>query len=138
MSRGRGLKPLAERFYDYFDRLLELGVYRARPTLAEVSAHRDLAGMTGEDIRRVWPEVLEIELSREDHKEYVELFKLLENDEVQRLLNGECEQRTSLRPANRRDHPLRRQSSLRLRLPTGEQIHSNERGRPQSRLRAAC
>ena len=89
------LKPLAERFYDYFDRLLELGVYRARPTLAEVSAHRDLAGMTGEDVRRVWPEVLEIELSREDHEEYVELFALLENDEVQRLLNGECEQRTN-------------------------------------------
>ena len=76
------LRPAAERFYDYFDELLELGVYRARPTRAEVSAHPALGEMTGDDIRWVWPEVLEVELSREDWDEYVWLFRRTEYDEV--------------------------------------------------------
>ncbi len=88
------LRPAAERFYNYFDELLKLPVYRARPTLAEVSSHPVLEGMTEEDIRWVWPDALEVELSRDDWEEYVELFRLTEDDEVLGLLNSECKQNT--------------------------------------------
>ncbi len=98
------LKPVAERLYDYFEGLLELPVYRARPTLAELSAHPGLAGMTGEDVRRVWPEVLEIELSGDDYDEYARLYGLLEEGEVRELLNSECKQRTA-REMNERNCP---------------------------------
>ncbi len=99
------LRPAAERFYDYFDGLLELGVYRARPTLAEVSVHPFFTGMTGEDIRWVWPEVLEVELSREDWEEYVQLFRFIEDDEVLGLLNSECKQNTLREVIERRCPP---------------------------------
>ncbi len=89
------LRPAAERFYAYFEELLKLPVYRARPTLAEVSSHPVLEGMTGEDIRWVWPEVLEVELSRDDWVEYLRMFRLTEKHEVLGLLNSECKQRTN-------------------------------------------
>ena len=89
------LRPVAESFYDYFDGLLELAAYRVRPLVEEVSGYSDLAGMTGEEIRRVWPEILGMQLDRDDYDEYVNLFKRLEEDEVRGLLNSECKQRTS-------------------------------------------
>ncbi len=98
------LRPVGEKLYDYFDGLLELPVYRARPTLAELSAHPGLAGMTGEDVRRIWPEVLEIQLSEDDYDEYARLYGLLEEGEVRELLNSECKQRTA-REMNERNCP---------------------------------
>ena len=88
------LRPVAESLYDYFDGLSELPVYRVRPKVEEISGYPALAGMTGEDIRRFWPEILELKLSRVDYDEYLELFQRLEEDEVRGLLNAECKQRT--------------------------------------------
>ncbi len=88
------LKRTAESFYDYFDLLLELPVYRARPKVEEISGYPALAGLTGEDIQQFWPEILETKLSRDDYEGYLELLQLLEEDEVRGLLNSECSQRT--------------------------------------------
>ncbi len=88
------LKWTAESFYDYFDALLELPVYRARPKVEEISGYPALAGLTGEDIRGLWPEILETKLSRDDYEDYLELLQLLEEDEVRGLLNSECSQST--------------------------------------------
>ena len=88
------LKEIAESFYDYFDALLELPVYRARPKVDEVSGYPALAGLTGEEIRGFWPEILEVKLSRDDYEGYLELMQLLEDDWVRGLLNSKCSQRT--------------------------------------------
>ena len=88
------LRPTAESFYDYFDLLLELPVYRVRPKVEEIDDYPTLAGLTGEDIRGLWPEILETKLSRDDYEDYLELMQLLEEDEVRGLLNSECSQRT--------------------------------------------
>ena len=88
------LRGTAESFYDYFDLLLELPVYRARPKVEEISGYPALAGFTGEDIQQFWPEILEVKLSRDDYEDYLELMQLLEEDEVRGLLNSECSQRT--------------------------------------------
>ena len=88
------LRPAAEEFYDLFDRLLELEVYRVRPTIEELSVYPDLAGLTAGDVRRIWPEIVELKLSEGDYEEYVELFRLLEEGEGSGLLNSECKQRT--------------------------------------------
>ena len=88
------LKRTAESFYDYFDALLELPVYRARPKVEEIADYPALAGLTGEHIRGFWPEILETKLSRDDYEGYLELLQLLEEDEVRGLLNSECFQRT--------------------------------------------
>ena len=87
-------RGIAESFYDYFDLLLELPVYRARPKVEEISGYPALAGLTGEEIRGLWPEILEVKLSRDDYEGYLELLQLLEDDEVRGLLNSECSQRT--------------------------------------------
>ncbi len=88
------LRPTAESFYDYFDLLLELPVYRARPKVEETYDYPALAGLSGEGIRGLWPEILETKLSRDDYEDYLELMQLLEEDEVRGLLNSECSQRT--------------------------------------------
>ncbi len=88
------LRPIADSFYDYFDLLLELPVYRARPKVEEISGYPALAGLTGEDIQQFWPEILETKLSRDNYESYLELLQLLEDDEVRGLLNSECSQRT--------------------------------------------
>ncbi len=88
------LRPAAESLYDFFERLLGLEVYRVRPKIEEISSHPDLTGMTAEDVRRVWPEILELELDLGEYDEYVELFQRLEEDEVRGLLNSECRQHT--------------------------------------------
>ena len=90
------LRPVAESFYDYFDRLLELEVYRVRPKVEEIADYPLLAGMSGEDIRQVWPEVLDIKLGGANYNEFWSLFNSLEEDEeVGGLLNAECERRSS-------------------------------------------
>ena len=88
------LKRTAESFYDYFDALLELPVYRARPKVEEISGYPALAGLIGEDVQGLWPEILETKLGRDDYEDYLELMQLLEEDEVRGLLNSECSQRT--------------------------------------------
>ena len=88
------LKRTAESFYDYFDALLELPVYRVRPKLEEVSGYPTLAELSREDIRGFWPEILETKLSRDNYEGYLELLQLLEEDEVRGLLNSECSQLT--------------------------------------------
>ena len=88
------LKRTAESFYEYFDLLLELPVYRARPKVEEISGYTALVELSREDIRGFWPEILEIKLNRDDYEGYLELLQLLEEDEVRGLLNSECSQRT--------------------------------------------
>ena len=92
----RVLRPAAEGFYDFFAELLELPVYRVRPKVAELPDYPVLADrkMTGEDIRRAWPEIVELELGEDHYAEYVRLHELLEEEEVAGLLNSECKQRT--------------------------------------------
>ncbi len=92
----RVLRPAAEAFYDFFEELLELPVYRVRPKIAELPDYPVLADrkMTGEDIRRAWPEIVELELGEDHYAEYVRLHELLEEEEVAGLLNSECKQRT--------------------------------------------
>ena len=88
------LRGTAESFYDYFDALLKLPVYRARPKVEEISGYPAFAELSREDIQGLWPEILEVKLNRDDYEDYLELMQLLEEDEVRGLLNSECSQRT--------------------------------------------